>query len=67
MVINYAKSAAKAEGVVAEIIRGGSKAIALRADVSKPEEIIKMFEDAYAHFGRIDFVISNSGTEVCKC
>ncbi|KAG4415837.1 hypothetical protein IFR04_011017 [Cadophora malorum] len=64
VVISYAKSAAKAEGVVAEIIRGGSKAIALRADVSKPEEIIKMFEDAYAHFGRIDFVISNSGTEV---
>lgn len=64
IVVNYAKSAQAAEEVVSEIIKAGSKAIALKADVSKPEEIIKLFEDAHAHFGRIDYVISNSGTEV---
>jgi len=64
VVINYAKSADKAEEVVKQIIKGGTKAIALQADVSKPEEIFKLFEQAYAHFGRLDIVISNSGTEV---
>jgi 3-oxoacyl-[acyl-carrier protein] reductase len=64
VVINYAKSADKAQEVVKEIIKGGTKAIALQADVSKPEEIFRLFEQAHAHFGRLDIVISNSGTEV---
>jgi 3-oxoacyl-[acyl-carrier protein] reductase len=64
VVINYAKSADKAQEVVKEIIKLGSKAIALQADVSKPEEIFKLFEQAVAHFGHLDIVISNSGTEV---
>jgi 3-oxoacyl-[acyl-carrier protein] reductase len=64
VVINYAKSATKAEEVVAEIIKGGSKAIAIKADVSKPEEIFELFKQGFEHFGRLDFVISNSGTEV---
>jgi len=64
VVVNYAKSASKAEEVVKEIIAGGSKAIAIQADVSKPEEIYKLFESAIAHFGKLDIVISNSGTEV---
>lgn len=64
IVINYAKSADKAQEVVKEIIKLGTKAIALQADVSKPEEIFKLFEQAHAHFGHIDIVISNSGTEV---
>jgi 3-oxoacyl-[acyl-carrier protein] reductase len=64
VVINYANSASKAEEVVKEIIKGGSKAIALKADISQPEEIVKLFSDAHSHFGRLDFVISNSGTEV---
>src|ERR1700712_3176809 len=45
IVINYSKSASKAEEVVSEIIKGGSKAIAIKADVSIPEEIFKLFED----------------------
>ncbi|TVY85119.1 Versicolorin reductase, partial [Lachnellula suecica] len=64
VVINYANSAAKAEEVVQEIIKGGSKAIAVQADVSKPDEIFKLFSTAMEHFGRLHFVISNSGTEV---
>lgn len=64
VVVNYAKSASKAEEVVKEIIRGGSKAIAIQADISRPEEIVKLFESAVKHFGKLDFVISNSGTEV---
>jgi 3-oxoacyl-[acyl-carrier protein] reductase len=64
VVINYAKSGEKAQGVVKDIAKLGSKAIAIQADVSKPEEIFSLFEQAVAHFGRLDIVISNSGTEV---
>ncbi|CAG8979846.1 hypothetical protein HYALB_00002618 [Hymenoscyphus albidus] len=64
VIINYAKSSSAAQSVVEEILKLGSKAIALQADVSKPAEIVQLFDKAIAHFGRLDFVISNSGTEV---
>lgn len=64
IVVNYAKSAEKAQEVVVAIKKLGSKAIALQCDVSKPDQIFKMFEDAVAHFGKLDIVCSNSGTEV---
>jgi 3-oxoacyl-[acyl-carrier protein] reductase len=64
VVINYAKSSEKALGVVKDIVKLGSRAIAIQADVSKPEEIFSLFEQAIAHFGHLDIVISNSGTEV---
>ena len=64
IVINYAKSAEKAHGVVKDIAKLGSRAVAIQADVSRPEEIFTLFEQAVAHFGRLDIVISNSGTEV---
>src|SRR5271169_3514522 len=44
VVVNYSKSAAKAEEVVKEIIKGGSKAIAIKANLKEPEEIYKLFE-----------------------
>ncbi|KAH8678866.1 tetrahydroxynaphthalene reductase [Tricladium varicosporioides] len=64
VVVNYSKSSGPAEDTVKEIIKGGSKAIAIKADVSKPAEIVTLFDEAMKHFGRLDFVISNSGTEV---
>jgi len=64
VVVVYAKSADKAQEVVKEIKSLGSQSIALQADVSKPEEIFKLFEQAVAHFGKLDIVVSNSGTEV---
>jgi len=39
VVVNYASSSAAAEQVVAESWRGGGSAIALGADVSKPEQV----------------------------
>jgi 3-oxoacyl-[acyl-carrier protein] reductase len=66
IIINYSKSATAATNVVNEILKLGSKAIAIQADVSKPAEIAKMFDAGVAHFGRLDIVVSNSGTEVWK-
>lgn len=61
VVVNYANSAKDAEKVVAQIKSLGSDAIALRADIRQVPQIVKLFDDAVAHFGRLDIAVSNSG------
>jgi len=39
----------------------GIKAIALKVDVSSPEEVDKMVKDVLAEFGKIDILINNAG------
>ena len=63
IVINYSSSAGPAQAVVSEIEGLGSKAIAIRADISKPAAIKELFASALAHYGRLDIVVSNSGLE----
>lgn len=61
VVINYANSADAAQSVVDEIVKMGRKSIAIKANVSKVDEIVSMFEQAKAHFGKLHIVSSNSG------
>lgn len=67
MVVNYAKTQSGAEAVVKEIhsLRGsgGARAMAIQADVSRVAEIDRLFTEAKRAFGRVDIVVSNSGTE----
>jgi 3-oxoacyl-[acyl-carrier protein] reductase len=66
VVVNYANNAKGAAALVAEIEEVGSKAFAIKADVTKLAEVKKMFQEAVDHFGRLDIVMSNSGTESFK-
>ena len=61
VIINYAGSQADAEQSVQEIKAGGGDAIAVKADVSKPAEVATLFNEAIAHYGRIDVLINNAG------
>ncbi|MCJ1277465.1 hypothetical protein MMC21_005278 [Puttea exsequens] len=63
IVINYNSSAAPAESLTHEIKASGGDALALRADISNPEEIANLFAATKAHFARLDIVVSNSGIE----
>lgn len=63
IIINYASSASPTEKVVQEVKALGRDAIAIKADMSKPEEIEMLFEKGISHFGKIDIVMSNSGLE----
>jgi len=63
VVINYANSAKAAMAVVDRIEKAGGKAVAVQANVSKTPEVTRLFEQAVAHFGRLDIVINNSGME----
>lgn len=61
VVVNYANAREPAEKVVAEIKKYGSDAIALQADVRQVSQTIKLFDNAVAHFGKLDIAVSNSG------
>ncbi len=61
VVVNYAKSAEKAEEVVAAIQSSGGKALAMLADVTCFEEVEKMVDTIYEKFGKIDILVNNAG------
>lgn len=64
VVVNYGRSAGAADEVVAELRRLGAKAVALQANIARPAEVESLFARAVAHFGHLDFVVSNAGMEV---
>src|SRR6476646_10441378 len=61
VVVNYASSKAGAEKVVAAITGKGGKAVAVQADVSKPEDIHRLFAETKRAFGRLDVLVNNAG------
>ncbi len=66
VVINYAKNKAAADQVVSEIQGAGDKAIAIKADVSKADEVKALFDSSIAHFGKVDILVNNAGIAVFK-
>lgn len=66
LVINYATSKADADNIVTEIINSGGKAIAIKADVSKTEEVKHLFDVTINHFGKVDILINNAGIAIYK-
>lgn len=66
VIVNYAGSKEAADKVVANIIAAGGDALALQADVSKAADVKVLFDNAIAHYGRIDVLINNAGVVVYK-
>ena len=62
VVVNYSRSASEAEALVKRIRNGGSRAIAVQADLSRPAEAEKLFKRALEEFGRVDVLVNNAGT-----
>jgi 3-oxoacyl-[acyl-carrier protein] reductase len=61
VVVNYASSREGAERVVAEITGKGGKAVALHADVSKAEDVSRLFAETKKTFGPVDVLVNNAG------
>ncbi len=61
VVVNYASNEAAANAVVEEIKKNGGDAIAVRADVSKPDEVKELIKTAYKTYGQIDVLVNNAG------
>ena len=61
VVVNYASSKTGADAVVQRITKSGGKAIAVQADVSKAEDIKRLFAETKKTFGTLDILVNNAG------
>jgi 3-oxoacyl-[acyl-carrier protein] reductase len=61
VVVDYATSKEGADRVVAEIVRGGGKAVAVQADVSRQADVRRLFAEAKKAFGNPDVLVNNAG------
>lgn len=61
VVVNYSGNEAKANEVVDEIKSMGRKAIAVKADVSNPEDVQNMIKETLSVFSTIDILVNNAG------
>jgi 3-oxoacyl-[acyl-carrier protein] reductase len=59
--VNYASNADAARKLVSEIESSGGKALAIQADVGRVSEVIRLFDKAIAHFGKVDILVNNAG------
>jgi len=58
--VNYFRSEGNAEEVVSEIKKMGRETFAVKADVSKIEEVQEMVNEALKKFGQIDILVNNA-------
>lgn len=63
VVVNYRSQPEPAEDLVRRIVANGGRAITAQADVSREGDVIRLFEEAAAAFGRVDILVSNSGVQ----
>ena len=59
--VNYVTNAEAAHAIVDELKAGGVDAIAIRADVSKEDEVRALFREMFAAWGTIDILVNNAG------
>jgi glucose 1-dehydrogenase len=63
VVVNYITNADAADEVAHAIEAMGRRALAIKADVSREEEVVAMFVKAIDHFGTLHIVCSNAGLQ----
>ena len=61
VVVNYAGSRDGAEKVVSDITAAGGKALAVQADVVKPEDVQRLVAQTIKAFGAPDILVNNAG------
>jgi 3-oxoacyl-[acyl-carrier protein] reductase len=61
VVVNYSSSREGADRVVADITKAGGKAVALQANLAKPEEVSRFFAEAKKALGPLDILVNNAG------
>jgi 3-oxoacyl-[acyl-carrier protein] reductase len=61
VVINYATSAHEADALAAKLKESNYPAIAVKADVSKPDDVRRLFDMAEKTLGKVDVLVNNAG------
>jgi glucose 1-dehydrogenase len=63
VVVNYSRDEAGAARVVAEIEQDQGRAMAIRADVSREDDVVGMFKRTIDSLGSIDILVNNAGLQ----
>ena len=65
VIINHSSQSSKpsAEAILKEITDDGGSGITYQCNVSKEEEVIKMFQDVITQYGTVDILINNAGVQ----
>lgn len=61
VVVNYRTEHKQADAATARIQKNNVRAVAVQADVSKTEDIRKLFKTAIDQFGALDILVNNAG------
>ena len=61
VIVNYVSDEKAAKEVVADIEKAGGKATAVKADVGRDGDILRLFETIAKQFGRITHLVNNAG------
>jgi 3-oxoacyl-[acyl-carrier protein] reductase len=61
VVVNYASSKANSDALVKRITDKEGKAVAIQADLSKPDDVKRLFAQIKSAFGTLDVLVNNAG------
>ena len=61
VVVNYATDGIGADAVVKQIMDADGRAVAIQGDVSKSDEVRRLFAELAETFGSLDVVVNNAG------
>jgi len=61
VVVNYSSSKDAADRVVSDITKTGGRAIAVQANVAKPDDIKRLFAETKRAFDKLDILVNNAG------
>lgn len=61
VVVNYHRQQAAADAVVASIRENGGIATAIQADISREQDIVRLFEETDRQFGGLTALVNNAG------
>lgn len=59
--VNYAGNEGAATALVTRLTSAGGRAIAIRADVAKSVEVVRLFDETEKAFGGVDVLVNNAG------
>ncbi len=63
VVINYIANDETAASIVKEINDTNGSAIAVKADISKEDQVLSMFKTVFKEYGTIDILVNNAGVQ----
>lgn len=64
VVVNYVRGESAANEVVDAVVKSGSRAVAIQADVSNEDQVQAMFRKMIEEFRTIDILVNNAGLQM---